>query len=192
MAGRHRQFEEAEVLNKAMNVFWKKGYEATSTEDLLVAMELNKGSLYNTFKSKKDLFIRVVDFFGDFLLTHIDKTIKSQDNPIEGIRYLFTNICNDTEEDRERGCFLGNAVSELSNIDSEMEKKAISRLRLMEDLFIKHLENGKQQGFLKEEADIHLLALHLVNLWNGLYVTLRMYKLKEIQGIIKMNLRVLD
>ena len=192
MAGRHRQFDEAVVLEKAMNVFWKKGYESTSTEDLLLAMELNKGSLYNTFKSKKELFVRVVDYFGDFILQHIEKTIQSQENAIEGIKYLFKNICRDTPEDRERGCFLGNVVSELSNIDSEMEEKAVARLKLMEDLFVKHLEQGKAEGYLKATTDIKLIALHLVNLWNGLYVTLKMYELMELQGVIEMNLEVLN
>ncbi len=192
MAGRHRQFEEADVLEKAMQVFWKKGYEATSTEDLLAAMELNKGSLYNTFNSKKELFVRVVDFFGDFVLQYIDKVIRSHENPIGGIKYLFKNICKDTQEDRDRGCFLGNAVSELSNIDADLEQRAVARLRLMEDLFAKHLEQARIDGLIKADSDIQLIALHLVNLWNGLYVTLKMYDLKELQKMIDMNLKVLD
>ena len=121
MAGRHRLFEEEEVLEKAMDVFWKKGYEATSTEDLLLAMDLNKGSLYNTFKSKRGLFIRVVDHFGDFLIQNLVKNIEPYDNPVEGIKFVFRNICKDTPEDRERGCFVGNSISELSNINAEMK-----------------------------------------------------------------------
>lgn len=192
MAGRHKQFEEAEVLEKAMQLFWKKGYEATSTEELLHAMEINKGSLYNTFKSKKELFVRVVDFFGDFVLKHIEKVILSQENRIEGIKHLFRNICRDTPEDRERGCFLGNAVSELSNIDSDMERRAVARLRQMEDLFSKYLQQSKDEGYLKTETAVQVLALHLVNLWNGLYVTLRMSDMKELRDVIDMNLKVLD
>ena len=192
MAGRYKQFNETEVLQRAMNVFWKKGYEATSTEDLLLAMELNKGSLYNTFKSKKELFVRVVDHFGDFLLQHVDGVVKSQPNTIEGIKFLFRNICRDTLEDRERGCFLGNSISELSNIDGDMEKKALHRLRLLEELFEQYLKEGQSEGLLNKKVNIKLVARHLVTLWNGLYVMVRMYELKELQEVINLNLKVLD
>ena len=191
MAGRRRLFEETEVLEKAMNVFWKKGYEATSTEDLLSAMDLNKGSLYNTFNSKKDLFIKVVDHFGDFLINTLEHNIQAEPNALDGIKNVFRNICNDTPEDRERGCFLGNSVSELSNIDEDMERKAILRLKSMQSLFERHLQRAQEQGDIDTGSDIRKQALHLVNLWNGLYVTLRMYDLKDLKEMIEMNLKLL-
>ena len=191
MAGRRKSFEETEVLEKAMNVFWRKGYEATSTEDLLNAMELNKGSLYNTFTSKKDLFIKVVDHFGDFLLKGIEKSIQNEDKALEGIKNVFRNICDDTPEQREKGCFLGNSVSELSNIDAEMEQRAVYRLKAMQSLFEKYLLKAKDEGDLEETSNVELLSVHLVNFWNGLYVTLRMYDLKYLQQLIEMNLKLL-
>ncbi len=191
MAGRRRLFEETEVLEKAMNVFWKKGYEATSTEDLLSAMDLNKGSLYNTFNSKKDLFIKVVDHFGDFLINTLERNIQAEENALDGIKNVFRNICKDTPEDRERGCFLGNSVSELSNIDEDMERKAILRLKSMQALFERHLKRAQEQGDINMGSDIRKQALHLVNLWNGLYVTLRMYDLKDLKEMIEMNLKLL-
>ena len=60
MAGRHRKFDEDTVLKQATEVFWTKGYESATTEDLLTAMNLNKGSLYNAFGNKKQLFQTVV------------------------------------------------------------------------------------------------------------------------------------
>lgn len=192
MAGRHKLFEEEEVLEKAMDVFWRKGYEATSTEDLLLAMELNKGSLYNTFKSKKGLFDRVVDHFGDFLIQYLAKNIESFENPIEGIKHVFRNICKDTPEDRQKGCFAGNSISELSNVNLEMERKVVTVLKSMERLFEKYLKKAQVEGYLREGANTKLLAIHLVNLWNGLYVSLRVYDLKQLHEVIEINLSLLD
>ena len=58
---RPKEFNPDDAIEKAMQVFWHKGYEATSMEDLLSAMDLNRGSLYNTFGDKRQLFLKVID-----------------------------------------------------------------------------------------------------------------------------------
>jgi len=62
---RLREFDENEVLEKAMHVFWTKGYEGTSMADLLTAMEITNSSLYKAFGSKEELFLRVVECYRD-------------------------------------------------------------------------------------------------------------------------------
>ena len=58
---RPKEFNPDDALEKAMQVFWHKGYEATSMEDLLTAMDLNRGSLYDTFGDKRQLFLKAID-----------------------------------------------------------------------------------------------------------------------------------
>ena len=58
---RPKEFNPDDAIEKAMQVFWHKGYESTSMEDLLIAMDLNRGSLYDTFGDKRQLFLKVVD-----------------------------------------------------------------------------------------------------------------------------------
>lgn len=60
---RPKEFNPAEALDKAMHVFWRKGYEATSMEDLLTAMDINRGSLYATFGNKRELFLKAMDLY---------------------------------------------------------------------------------------------------------------------------------
>ena len=55
---RPKEFSPDDAIEKAMQVFWHKGYEATSMEDLLTAMDLNRGSLYDTFGDKRQLFLK--------------------------------------------------------------------------------------------------------------------------------------
>jgi TetR/AcrR family transcriptional repressor of nem operon len=65
MAGRKKVFSEDKVLQCAAELFMVKGFEASSTDELLAAMNINKGSLYHSFGSKRDLFVKVLQFYSD-------------------------------------------------------------------------------------------------------------------------------
>jgi len=193
MAGRTRTFDETDVLEKAANLFWRQGYEATSTEELLSAMGLNKGSLYNTFHSKKELFIRSMKCFLDSYITSFDQELAASRKPLEVIHNRFIKIatCGDTQA-HENGCFMGNAIAEFANIDPELEKVAVTATIQLEDLFLKYLEIAKQSGQLKSKDKPEVLARYLINLWNGINITRRMYPSKnDLLPFVKTSLTVI-
>lgn len=193
MAGRHRTFNEDTVLKQATEVFWTKGYESTTTEDLLEAMHLNKGSLYNAFGSKKKLFQRVVSHYSQEVFSGLEHQIEASSEPLEVIRDLFRDVCDpDDPAEHLKGCFFGNAVSELASIDSELEKQAIEKLKTLEQLFKKALDKALELDQLKPQ-NTEVTARYLVNLWNGINVTRRMYPhRKDLEPILKMSLQVLS
>ena len=193
MAGRHRTFNEDTVLKQATEVFWTKGYESTTTEDLLEAMHLNKGSLYNAFGSKKKLFQRVVSHYSQEVFSGLEQQIEASSEPLEVIRNLFRDVCDpDDPAEHLKGCFFGNAVSELASIDSELEKQAIEKLKTLEQLFKKALDKALELDQLKPQ-NTEVTARYLVNLWNGINVTRRMYPHgRDLEPILKMSLQVLS
>ena len=193
MAGRHRTFNEDTVLKQATEVFWTKGYESTTTEDLLEAMHLNKGSLYNAFGSKKKLFQRVVSHYSQEVFSGLEHQIEASSEPLEVIRDLFRDVCDpDDPAEHLKGCFFGNAVSELASIDSELEKQAIEKLKTLEQLFKKALDKALELDQLKPQ-NTEVTARYLVNLWNGINVTRRMYPhRRDLEPILKMSLQVLS
>ena len=89
MSGRKIEFDENEALENAAEVFWLKGYESASTEDLLTAMKLNKGSMYNTFGNKRQLFLHAFHGFAKRFLQNINNIFKKHDNPVEAIKEIF-------------------------------------------------------------------------------------------------------
>ncbi len=66
--GRSKEFEERVVLQKAMELFWKQGYEKTSLSDLVEHMGIHRRSLYDTFGDKHTLFLKAIDLFGEFII----------------------------------------------------------------------------------------------------------------------------
>jgi TetR/AcrR family transcriptional repressor of nem operon len=193
MAGRPRIFEEDELLSKAVELFWANGYEATSTEDLLSCMKINKGSLYNAFENKKDLFSKALEYFASHSLKAIDQKIKEAPSPVAGIRNFFVELANSNNAVHQRGCFMGNTIAELSNIDKELKEKAAANLMSLENLFYKYLSEAKKSGELRNQEEPRILARYLITLWNGINITRRMYPKKEILiPIIKMQLKILN
>ncbi len=193
MAGRHRTFDEKTVLGKATEVFWNKGYESSTTEDLLMAMDLNKGSLYNAFGNKKQLFKIVIDHYADAIFDNLRNDIEMSEIPLDVIRGFFREVCDPKELSAHmKGCFLGNAVAELANIDQELEQKAIRKLATLEQLFKNALIKAKEMGQLDSEVDPEITARYLINIWNGINVTRRMYpNRKDLEPLLKMSLSML-
>ncbi|WP_291131617.1 TetR/AcrR family transcriptional regulator [Flavobacterium sp. UBA7682] len=192
MAGRPKIFNEEEVLGKAINIFWNNGYEATSTESLVTGMELNRGSLYHTFGSKKELFAKSIDLFANNSTKAIEQLIHDSVNPVEGIKKFFMSLASSSMEEHNKGCFMCNTIAELNNIDQELTSKASGNLKKLENVFLKYIEVAKNNKQLTTKEDSKVLARYLLNLWNGINITRRIYKDKnELEPLIKLQLAVL-
>lgn len=193
MAGRPRLLNEDQMLEKALELFWENGYEATSMEDLLACMGLNKGSLYHVFGSKRELFLKTLEFFGKKSQEDIERKIQAAENPIVGIKNFFFELASSNRGLHEKGCFMGNTIAELSGIDKQLKDKAIQNLKNMEELFFRYIEKARKTKELKTREDSRLIARYLVNLWNGINITRRIYPTKEvIHSVISLQLSMLQ
>jgi TetR/AcrR family transcriptional repressor of nem operon len=192
MAGRPQIFDEAQVLNRATDLFWSRGYEATSMEDLLETMGIGKSSFYHSFGSKRDLFEKVLNRFVNTSIGQLVRDLETEGHPIEAIRTFFRSIAAAPPDLHRKGCFMGNTVVELQNLDKSLKELAAERLKKMEAIFLGALRKAQQQGELHKAKDPVLLARYLLTLWNGLNVTRRLYPQKEALGaLIELQLQVL-
>lgn len=192
MAGRPQTFNEQEVLEKATQLFWTKGYEATSTDDLLSAMGIGKSSFYHAFKGKKELFELVIERFVNKSVAALLHDIETSHQPIEAIKRFFRAIATTPNTIHQKGCFMGNTIVELSNIDKSLEIMAIKRLKKMEQLFAQQIAKAQQNGQLKTKEEAATIARYLVTQWNGLNITRRMYPdANHLLPIIELQLSIL-
>lgn len=193
MAGRPRIFDEEISLKKATNLFWEKGYEATSTEDLMKEMGMQRGSFYNTFKSKKELFVKAINTHEDCQLEELRKELENSKQPIKAIKEMFFSLADAKIEEHIKGCLLGNIITELSNVDEELVNVAKRHLTIFENIFYEQIKKSQETGELKSKEDPKVLASYLLNLWNGINITRRIHTDKKtLRQLIEFQLSFLN
>jgi len=182
---RPKEFNPDDALDKAMQVFWHKGYEATSMGDLLGAMNLNRGSLYDTFGDKRTLFLKVMD---RYCTTCVGPKFSLLDQPGPALPTLRQFINDMTQgglaDPQRRGCFISNTVMELSPHEKEIAGTLRQALKLAEDAFFKILTRAKEQGELKDDKDPRALARFLITMMQG---TVVMIKAGTSAGVVKQT-----
>jgi TetR/AcrR family transcriptional regulator, transcriptional repressor for nem operon len=171
---RPKEFNPDDAIEKAMQVFWHKGYEATSMEDLLSAMNLNRGSLYDTFGDKRQLFLKVVD---RYCTTFVDSKFSLLDQPGPALptlrRFIQGMIEGALAGPQRRGCLISNSVMELSPHEKEIAGTLRKALKMAEDTFFKVLARAQQQGELQKGQDPRTLAQFLVTMMQGAIVMIK-------------------
>lgn len=194
MAGRPRNFDEDELIKRAISVFWQKGYAAASAKDLMTALEIGQGSFYLTFKGgKKELYIKSLIKLWNYNDNIFNTGVAKSENPLEFIRTFFLSITEKSESDLKKGCFTGNTLVESAYIDEELQELAIKLLKGSEKSLKNALVLAQDLGILAQDKSPKILASFLINLWNGINLTVRMGVEKEtLKEMVEINMKVLE
>jgi TetR/AcrR family transcriptional repressor of nem operon len=193
MRGRPSTYDNEQVLQKAQDVFWSKGYSATSLDDLLKATNMGSGSFYNAFKGgKKELFLKAIqqrrEAFKQFK-TELDKS----NSPVKLIKDFFRSIASADKTAHLRGCIVSNTIVEMTFLDDELEREAVGILKDVEKMFTAAIKKEQEKGTIKTKTEPQLLGKYLMTFWNGLNVTRRMYPdKKQLSNLIEMQLEIIS
>lgn len=165
---RPREFAEPDVLQKATEVFWKKGYHAASMQDLVDAMGINRASLYGTFGDKHQLYVRCLQTYRDALHYNLT-TLTARRRPVrERLATLFRHLVNEAVQDDERkGCLLANAALERGSEDPDTLREVRLHLDFTESLFRTLLAEGQRNGEIPADRPVADLARYLMTLLAG-------------------------
>ena len=174
MAGRPREFDPERALEQAMEVFWAQGYEATSVQDLLEAMGINRGSMYDTFGDKHTLFVAAIEHYSKTILHRVTDTLEAPGSPLGNVQEMLVGWGKMAISHRTnggcRGCFLSNTVVELAPHDPAVIRTVRSTLDRIEDSLHEALVRGVAAGELSASANCRALARFLHNTVQGLVV----------------------
>ncbi|MDQ1090136.1 TetR/AcrR family transcriptional regulator [Siphonobacter sp. SORGH_AS_1065] len=194
MAGRPKIYDEERALDRAVGVFWEKGYANASADDLLKAMGIGKGSFYLAFKGgKQELFEKSMKRVVDQNFRELRSAIHACDNPVKLIKDFFLGLVGEQSPIGNQGCYFGNALVQISENDSGLKLLAAHYLTLLESIFEEAMQRGKDLGLLQTNLPPATLASYLINLWNGINVTRRMETdSAKLAELLKLNLAVIE
>lgn len=118
---RPRQFDEEAVLSSATDVFWRQGYEATTTDDLEAATGLKRGSLYNAFGDKRGVYLAALDYYARVHMGEAISIVKKRDSAAKSVRALLQFVIDQAgSKNNRRGCLLCDAGVERAPHDAEV------------------------------------------------------------------------
>ncbi|MNJ41130.1 HTH-type transcriptional repressor ComR [compost metagenome] len=189
---RNKEFDETEVLDKAMQLFWEQGYEKTSMTDLVSHMGIHRRSLYDTFGDKHTLFLMALDRYDSRITDSLLRGVKQSQNASEALQSVIgIMICG--EENAPAGCLMVNSAVELAVRDADVDEKSICAFSKVEQLLKEIILWGQEQGEFTTKYDAEELAEYLHNVGVGLRSMLRTsIPIEKIQRIAKMSMRILE
>ena len=169
---RVKLFSEEEALEKAMMIFWKKGYHDTSIQDLVDNLGINRASLYDTFGGKKKLFDSVFECYRKSGNEGLREVLNSQDNVKETFRMIFHHVIEgDMADPDNKGCLVANTTTELLPHDNELKSVITRHKESVEKIFYDFLLLGVDRGEISASKDLKTMASLLYTLLTGLRVT---------------------
>jgi TetR/AcrR family transcriptional repressor of nem operon len=191
---RHKEFDRDEALHKAMEVFWSRGYEATSVGDLVNHMGINRQSLYDTFGDKHTLYQQALDRYREVEGRKMFELLERPGPVKRALRQLFQSVVERSLGGGERrGCFVGNATSELAGRCKETEEKACGSMAAAEEALYSALLRGKRAGEINAGRDLRAVARFLYSSLQGLQLMSKATRdRKTLEDVVRVTLSVLD
>lgn len=171
---RPKAFDQTEVLDRAMDLFWRQGYEATSIQNLVDHMGINRGSMYETFGDKHALFQRALNRYLDRVIAEKLEAVLAASDPLQGLRAFFEDFAEQAERGEAwRGCFLVNAIVELSPRCERMRSCTREAMDRLESFFRERLQAAAARGELSLRHEPVALARYLACFLQGLAVQVK-------------------
>lgn len=166
--GPSKQFDIELALTQAMNVFWKRGYEAASLSELTKAMGIGKKSLYDTFGNKQALFLKALEHYVNITLKEMRERLPAEGSPLSNLKALLQNWQTMQAKPGSCGCMLGTNIADFNTDDEAIAKIMRAYLQRTEDMFTSVLTQAQSIGELKPESNPRYLACLILCTLHGM------------------------
>lgn len=191
---RSKAFDRSKVLHKAKLLFWKKGYHATSMQDLVDHLSINRASIYDTFGNKWGLFKKAFDLYIFEYTESLNDDLDTEKEPKESLKLFFENTIDESLKDKDKkGCFIVNTSTELIPGENDLEKILDEVRQIVQNHFMEFIKRSQERGKISKEKDPEAIAFVLYSYYNGLKVLIKTNPDKKVlKDSVNSLLRVLD
>lgn len=167
-------YKREEVLDRAIELFRRRGYSATSTAELVEELGINRKSMYAEFGSKQELFEAALERYSEINLSRVLAPIEAPDANAQSIRDAFLSYATASETKfRGLGCLMANTAVERASLDPGSARFVDAYLDRLTKAFRNALENARKEGHINKDANLDDLAGHFVNSVVGISALLR-------------------
>lgn len=170
---RTREYDEAALLNGAMETFWSQGYDGTSIDDLVERTGVHRASLYSVYPDKRALFIAGIKRYLDLVVEDNIRRLREAESPGEAVRQFFLKLVDAPIDRLRRGCLLTNSATELGSDDEELAALIRGAFRRVERALCDRLAEAQRAGQLAAGVDPKTLARLLITVLQGIRVMSR-------------------
>lgn len=169
---RTKEFDPDAALQSALELFWRRGYEATSMADLVEELGIGRASLYATFGNKHDLYLKSLERYAESQNPRLLAELSQPGPALPAVRAVVRRFGAEaaSETARLNGCFITNTAAELGPHDEAATRRVERSWEHMETLLHSALVRAQAQGELPEDRDPLALARMLLTLMQGLRV----------------------
>ena len=189
---RTKQFDQYAALDEAMELFWERGYHATSIQDLVDHLGVNRQSLYDTFGGKDQLYLAALERYRTLAAQPMHQALAREGPVREVLQRFFSEFLDNFLAGNWKGCFMVNATAELAGQDEGVSRVCAANARQLETAFAGLIARGLQAGEINPARPTLQLARFLVNTLNGLAVTAKATRdRKALDQIVEVALAAL-
>ena len=190
---RTKDFDPAEALDAAMDLFWRKGYEATSVDDLVKHLGVGRGSLYATFGSKHQLYVRALDRYRTTMGGAVVAQVACGAPLRKVLRVWLESAIEATLGDPDRrGCMMVNAAAERGGLDPAASRSVCANTGMIEDTVHAAIVRAQEAGEVSPARDARALARFYVVTSQGLAVAAKTGERAALQDAVEVALAALD
>lgn len=163
-----KQFEVSRAQVDALRLFWQKGYEATSINDLVERLQISRSSLYDTFGGKHRLFLDILDLYRRRTVYYTEQILDSDQPVLVSLKMVFDNVIDGVgAPEGTLGCLMVNSAAELAPSDVEVTTVVKSYDDAMLAILTRTMERGQARGELSRAYPAEQLALLFFNTLQG-------------------------
>ncbi|TDD98690.1 TetR/AcrR family transcriptional regulator [Flavobacterium cellulosilyticum] len=183
---RTKQYNEQEVIEKAMSLFWRNGYENTSVRMLEKEMGINQFSIYASFGCKQGVFLESIKSYKAKLNIIFDKLHKGTDGVSDIKQFFYDSVNKPVEFGNNKGCLITNTYNEFAGLEDQLiNEQMVDFMNKLKEVFIQKLRMDPS----KDEETIHQQANYLVLAKHGLAAASRVNTKKEIDDYIDLTFK---
>ena len=168
---RIKTFDPTSVIDRAMQLFWRQGYEATSVQELVDALGIGRGSLYDTFGDKHTLFLASLDRYSEMVFSALMPPLQAEGPVRDALQQVLMRVLDlATAPSHPPGCLMTNTLAELGLRDTDVAHRILVNYRQLESALITVLRRGQETGEIPCRHTAPALARFLLTTMQGLRV----------------------